>query len=81
MRTTVTTTGTERERLLELLQICEDYFRHADPATHTELDKVLRRHHVTGGPGWLIDMLGLTLHRLNHEHAGSIGEPSIRNDL
>jgi hypothetical protein len=75
------TTDTEREHLRELLHICEDYFRHADPATHADLDAVLRRHDVTGGPGWLIDMLSLTLHRLQHEDATSTGESSIRNDL
>jgi hypothetical protein len=80
MRTTVMTAGTEHEQLLELLQICEDYFRHTDPTTHAELDTVLRRHHITGGPGWLIDMLSLTLHRLHHEHATSTGESNTRND-
>jgi hypothetical protein len=76
----MTTTGTEHQQLQELLQICEDYFRHADPATHADLDTVLRQHHVTGGPGWLIDMLSLTLHRLQHEHAASTAASSTRND-
>ena len=75
------TAGTDHEQLRELLQICEDYFRHAGPATHADLDAVLRRHHITGGPGWLIDMLSLTLHRLQHEHAASTSEASTRNDL
>ena len=74
------TTGTDHQQLQQLLQICEDYFRHADPATHTDLDAVLRRHHVTGGPGWLIDMLALTLHRLQHEHTAPAGEAGTRND-
>lgn len=76
----MTTTATDHQ-LRELLQICEDYFRHAGPATHAELDKVLRRHHITGGPGWLIDMLGLTLHRLQHEHTAPAGSSITRNDL
>jgi hypothetical protein len=66
------TTGAEREQLLELLQICEDYFRHADRATHADLDTVLRKHDITGGPRWLIDMLSLTALRLQREHAASI---------
>jgi hypothetical protein len=74
------TADTEHEQLRELLHICEDYFRHAGPGTHAELDAVLRRHHITGGPGWLIDMLGLTLLRLQHEHAASTVEASTRND-
>ena len=69
------------EQLLELLQICEDYFRHADPAIHAELDTILREHDITGGPGWLIDMLGLTLLRLQREHADSTSEPDTRNNL
>lgn len=77
----MTTTGTDhQQQLQELLQICEDYFRHAGPATHTDLDTVLRAHHITGGPGWLIDMLGLTLHRLQHEHPAPAGESNTRND-
>jgi hypothetical protein len=74
------TTGTDHQQLRQLLQICEDYFRHAGPANHADLDEILRRHHITGGPGWLIDMLGLTLLRLQHEHATSNGESSTRND-
>jgi len=39
-------------------------FGSASPAVHRELDAVLRAHDVTGGPGWLIDMLALTRLRL-----------------
>ncbi|MFE9958913.1 hypothetical protein [Micromonospora sp. NPDC005299] len=39
-------------------------FGSASPAVHRELDAVLRVHGVTGGPGWLIDMLALTRLRL-----------------
>ncbi|GAB7052372.1 hypothetical protein [Catenuloplanes indicus] len=47
-----------------ILGICEDFFAHADPAVHRELDTVLRARHISGGPGWLIDMLALTRLRL-----------------
>jgi hypothetical protein len=52
------------EQLLQLLQICEDYFRYADPAVHREIDAILRGYGITGGPSWLIDMLGFTRLRL-----------------
>jgi hypothetical protein len=67
-----------QEQLLQLLQICEDYFRYADPTTHHKLDTILRRHGITGGPSWLIDMLGFTCLRLQtptHD-----GEPASRAD-
>ncbi|MEU0563756.1 hypothetical protein [Dactylosporangium sp. NPDC006015] len=44
-----------------LLQICEEFFRRASPATHAELGALLLTRNTTGGPGWLIDMLGLTV--------------------
>jgi hypothetical protein len=47
-----------------LLGICEDFVAGASPAVHRVLEAVLRGHHVTGGPGWLIDMLTLTRLRL-----------------
>jgi hypothetical protein len=47
-----------------ILGICEDFFGSASPAVHRELDAVLRAHDVTGGPGWMIDMLTLTRLRL-----------------
>ncbi|WP_236050292.1 hypothetical protein [Paractinoplanes ovalisporus] len=47
-----------------LLEICEDYFAHAGPIEHRELDTLLRARDITGGPGWLIDMLALTRQRL-----------------
>jgi hypothetical protein len=48
------------DHLSELLHICEDFFRNADPATLAKLDTILREHGITGGPGWPIDILGLT---------------------
>jgi hypothetical protein len=38
--------------------------RDAGPAAQHELDLVLRARDITGGPGWLIDMLALTRQRL-----------------
>jgi hypothetical protein len=47
-----------------LLGICEDFFANAGPAIHHEVDGLLQARHITGGPGWLIDMLALTRQRL-----------------
>jgi hypothetical protein len=52
-----------------LLEICEEFFANTSPAVHHELDTLLRDYGITGGPGWLIDMLALTRYRLqNHAH-------------
>jgi hypothetical protein len=50
-----------------LLEICEDYFA-GSPTGRRELDALLRARDITGGPGWLIDMLALTRRRL---HSGA----------
>jgi hypothetical protein len=63
------------DRLSELLHICEDFFRNAGPATLAELDMILREHGITGGPGWLIDTLGLTRLHLQHQHETATGVP------
>jgi hypothetical protein len=47
-----------------LLEIREDYFAQAGPIGHHEVDTLLRSRDITGGPGWLIDMLALTRRRL-----------------
>ena len=47
-----------------ILGICEVFFAHASPAVHRELDVLLRAHNISGGPGWLIDMLAHTQLRL-----------------
>ncbi|GLW35205.1 hypothetical protein [Actinoplanes regularis] len=47
-----------------LLEICEDFFTGAGPAVHHEVDALLQARSITGGRGWLIDMLALTRHRL-----------------
>ena len=47
-----------------ILEICEDFFAHASTGVHRELDTLLRAHDISGGPGWLIDMLALARLRL-----------------
>jgi hypothetical protein len=47
-----------------LLEICEDFFTGTGPAVHHEVDALLQARDITGGPGWLIDMLALTRRRL-----------------
>jgi hypothetical protein len=54
----------EHDQLQLLLEICEDFFRRTSPATRSEVDLILLDHGITGGPGWLIDMLGLTRQHL-----------------
>ncbi len=61
-------TGHNHDQLPELLEICEDFFAHASPTTRHELDAALRVRGITGGPNWLIDMLGFTRLGLQHEH-------------
>lgn len=59
----------EHDHLLtELLELCEDFLGHASPATRDELNAYLHTRGIAGGPGWLIDMLGLTRRRLQHQH-------------
>ena len=53
----------DHDQVQLLLGICEDFFHYTSLATRAEVDALLRRRGITGGPGWLIDMLGLT--RLN----------------
>jgi hypothetical protein len=60
----MTTGDTDHDELLLLLEICEDFFVNTTPTTRDELDAVLRAYGITGGPGWLIDMLALTRLRL-----------------
>jgi hypothetical protein len=55
---------TDDELLPLLLRICEDFFTSTSPATRRELDALLDARGITGGPGWLIDMLALTRLRL-----------------
>jgi hypothetical protein len=62
-------------QLSELLHICEDFFRTTGPETRAELDATLREHGITGGPGWLIDTLGLTRLHLQRQHETTISKP------
>jgi hypothetical protein len=57
--------GEPNDQLLPtLLEICEDFLASTSPAVHRELDAHLRARDITGGPGWLIDMLALARLRL-----------------
>lgn len=70
--------GHDHDQLLELLEICEEFLGRTSPGTHNEVDTLLRERGITGGPGWLIDMLGLARLRLQHQHNNS--ELNTRND-
>jgi hypothetical protein len=61
-----------------ILEICEEFFASTSPAARHELDTLLRAHHITGGPGWLIDMLALTRSRM--EHLASRTQPPAANE-
>ena len=56
----ITDAANSDELLHTLLEICEDFFGRTSAATRSELDTLLRARGIYGGPGWLIDMLGLT---------------------
>jgi hypothetical protein len=57
----------DHDQLPLLLEICEDILRHTSPTTRDEINTLLRERAITGGPGWLIDMLGFTRLRLQHQ--------------
>ncbi|AGL17557.1 hypothetical protein [Actinoplanes sp. N902-109] len=65
---TIATGGDDLLRLL--LGICEDFFAQTGSATRDEVDALMRERGITGGPGWLIDMLGLTRARLDGRLSG-----------
>lgn len=46
----------------ELLELCEEFFRHASPVVHRELRQFLtdRGCHPSTGLGWFLDSLGST---------------------
>jgi hypothetical protein len=44
----------------ELLELCEQFFRQASPAVHTELRQFLTEHGHYGDLGWFLDALGFT---------------------
>ena len=66
------------QNLEQLLELCEQFFGHASPATHHELNSLLRAHGIYGGPCWLIDMLAFTRYRLQHPHLNDLdlGRPA-----
>lgn len=68
----------DRDLLQTILGVCEDFFAHAGPAVHRELDTVLHARDVSGGPGWLIDMLALT--RLRLQTANDADEPTAADE-
>lgn len=47
---------------MELLALCEEFFRHASSIVHAELDQFLTEHDQHGSPGWFLDALGFTTH-------------------
>ncbi|MGH3094685.1 MAG: hypothetical protein ACRDMV_01630 [Streptosporangiales bacterium] len=53
-------TTPDTDRVVELLEICDELLRYADCVTRAELDHTLLARGITGGPDWLIDTLGLT---------------------
>ena len=59
-----------------LLKICEDFFAGAGPAVRHQVDAFMQTRNITGGPGWLIDMLALT--RQSLELPAEPGEPGLR---
>ncbi|MEV0133037.1 hypothetical protein AB0H83_31810 [Dactylosporangium sp. NPDC050688] len=69
----------DHDQLQLLLGICYDFFRHTGPAARSEVDARLRERDITGGPGWLIDMLGLTHQRLQDHTQAHNSEPCIRH--
>lgn len=45
----------------ELLELCEEFLRHASPIVHTELSQFLtEKGYRSGGLGWFLDVLGCT---------------------
>lgn len=45
---------------LELVEICDEFFRQASPIVHTGLDQFLTENGHPGGLGWFLDALSLT---------------------
>jgi len=54
----------------ELLELCEEFFRHASPIVHTELGQFLTEHGHSGGLGWLLDTDTLGFITPNREAVG-----------
>ena len=45
---------------IELVEICDEFFRQASPIVHTGLDQFLTENGHPGGLGWFLDALSLT---------------------
>jgi len=60
-----------------LLGICEDFLIHTSPATRSEVDTLLRERGITCGAGRLIDMLGFTRLRLQHNATPALPAPDL----
>ncbi len=50
----------ELDRIAELLEITDSFLRAHLPTIDTDLDDLLVERGITGGPGWLIDTVGVT---------------------
>lgn len=57
--TEITLSWSQIDRIAELLEITGTFLRRRLPTIGGELDTLLREHHISAGPSWLIDMLGL----------------------
>jgi hypothetical protein len=66
----VDTDEPNNDQLPELLAICEHFFASTGADTRHELDALLQARGITGGPGWLIDMLALERRRLQPAERG-----------
>lgn len=55
------TCGVAPEQLTtKMLELCDEFFRHASPIVHTALRQFLTEHGHSGGLGWFLDTLGFT---------------------
>jgi hypothetical protein len=53
--------GVAPEQIItELLELCEEFFRQASPAVHSELRQFVVEHVHHGDLGWFLDALGFS---------------------
>jgi hypothetical protein len=74
---TVTIGRDQLTHVVELLEITDTYLRRVFPRPTYQLDELLRERGITGGPGWLIDTIGLTamqLHAITSRHTDQHAE-------
>ncbi|WAX58436.1 hypothetical protein M6B22_06635 [Jatrophihabitans cynanchi] len=86
-RTRITLTAQTVEKIAELLERCDEFIRHADPAVRAELCTHLGPHASGYDLNLFIDDLGFTAAELRHQlataaeiavehqHARSTGQP------